>query len=827
MRGAFAVEDEQGWGHGVNEEHLVYRWIDGHGAAPGAPGLEPRWTSSAKDVVGTAYSTASKLWWTISHGVVNELYGPTIDIPQVRDLELLITDGETFVHEEKRDLEHTFQYISPHAPAIGIENRDREGRYTITKRIISDPHAPVLLMHVTFSGKPELLRKLKAYALLAPHLEVGGAHNSGRVVDVAGRRILMAWKGGSALAMAVDCGFIRASCGFVGTSDGYQDVTRHFGMDWAYGSALDGNIALTGEIDIAEHPEFVLAVGMGVGAHSALTRTVGSLNLPFDQQLQRYVEQWQRVKPVTALAGAAQDGGRLLKSSFEVLLAHEDKTFAGAFIASASIPWGHSKGDSDLGGYHLVWTRDMVQTATALMACGRQTSARRALIYLACTQKTDGGFAQNFWVNGTAYWSGVQLDETAYPLVLAWRLWKEDALDGFDVSAFVERAAGFLVRHAPITQQERWEESAGYSPSTLAIVIAALVCAAEMVRSGHQPEYADFLEAQADWLESHLEDWTATNQGVLLDGVTQYYMRIRPPEQEGVEPCVHQGAGTETFHIANRAPEQKAVFEAREVVDGGFLELVRHGVRRADDPMIEATVQVVDAVLRRELPQGPGYHRYNHDGYGQRADGSDFEGWGEGGCWPLLTGERAHYELAAGRDVTPLIRMMEGSCSEGGMLPEQLWDKDDVPKEGMQRGRPAGSAMPLVWAHAEYVKLLRSATDKRGFDLIEPVAQRYARPRARGAVEVWRLDRQVARIASTRHLRVETQEDFQLRWSADGWKTIETTYAKAVGSSGYFADARPGSGGQVEFTLYWPQRQQWEGRNYGVAVEVVAVERVG
>ncbi len=806
-------------GEKMSESHLIYRWIDGHGQAPGAPGLEPRWTSSAKDVVGTAYSTASKLWWTISHGVVNEMYGPTIDIPQVRDLEFLITDGETFVHEEKRDLDHAFQYLSPHAPAIGIENRDREGRYTITKRIISDPHAPVLLMHVKFSGKPEVLRKLKAYALLAPHLEVGGANNNGRVVDVAGRRILMAWKGGSALAMAVDCGFGRASCGFVGTSDGYQDVIHHYGMDWTYGSALDGNIALTGEIDVAEHLEFVLAVGIGVGVHSALTRTVGSLNLPFDQQLQRFVEQWQRVKPVTELAAMSQDGGALLKSSFEVLLAHEDKTFAGAFIASASIPWGHSKSDKDLGGYHLVWTRDMVQTATALMACNRITSARRALIYLACTQKTDGGFAQNFWVNGTAYWSGVQLDETAYPLVLAWQLWKANALDGFEVFTFVERAAGFLVRHAPTTQQERWEECAGYSPSTLAIVIAALVCAAEILRSGHRPECADFLETQADWLESHLEDWTATNDGVLLDGVKQYYMRIRPPEQDDVEPVVQQGAGMEPLHIANRGPEEKSVFEARAVVDGGFLELVRHGVRRADDPMILATVKVMDAVLRCDLPQGPGYHRYNHDGYGQRADGSDFDGWGEGGCWPLLTGERAHYELAAGRDVTSLIRMMEGSCSEGGMLPEQLWDKDSLPDCGMRRGRPAGSAMPLVWAHAEYVKLLRSATDKRGFDLIEPVAKRYAKPRARGVIEVWRHDRQVARMVSSRRLRVEAQEDFQLHWSADGWQTVETTHAASVGSSGYFADATPGEGSRIEFTMFWPERQQWEGRNYMVTVE--------
>jgi glucoamylase len=797
----------------------MYRWIDGHGEAPGAPGLEPRWTSSQKSVVGTAYSTSSRIWWTTSHGTINEIYNPTIDKPQVRDLELLITDGESFVHEEKRDLRHSFCYLAPDAPAVGIVNCDPAGRYTITKEIISDPHAPVLLMHVKFSGDPGLLRKLKAYALLAPHLEVGGAHNNGRVLDVAGRRVLLAWKGALALAMSVDCGFKKASCGFVGTSDGYQDVTRHYGMEWAYGSALDGNIALTGEIDIVKHPEFVLAVGFGGAAHSALTRTVGSLNVPFTKQMQRFIEQWERVKPVVELGGAAGDGGMLLKSSYGMLLTHEDKTYAGAFIASASIPWGQSKSDSDLGGYHLVWTRDMVQTATALVACGRTTSAMRALIYLACTQKADGGFPQNFWVTGVPYWSGVQLDETAFPILLAYRLWKLEALGDFDVLPFVERAAGFLVRHAPITQQERWEECAGYSPSTLTVVIAALIGAAEIVRSRHQPELATFLEEQADWLESHLEDWTATNAGVLLPGVTQHYMRIRPAEAEGAEPCMHMGPGTETLRLNNRGPGEKFEFEAREIVDGGFLELVRYGIRRPDDPMVVATLTVVDAILKRDLPQGPGFRRYNHDGYGNHPDGAPFDGWGQGSCWPLLTGERAHYELAAGRDTRALIRTIEGFCSKGGMLPEQVWDKDDVPETRMRRGRPTGSAMPLVWAHAEYVKLLRSTVDGQVFDRVDALAKRYARPRARGTVEVWRRDRQVVRMEAARRLRVEADEVFELRWSADGWKTSETTEATALESCGFYADAVPGAGERLDFTLYWPARGQWEGRNYSVTVE--------
>ena len=451
---------------------------------------------------------------------------------------------------------------------------------------------------------------------------------------------------------------------------------------------------------------------------------------------------------------------------------------------------------------------------------GPNNSAMRALIYLACTQKTDGGFPQNFWVNGAPYWSGVQLDETAFPILLAYRLWKLNALGDFDPLPFIERAAGFLVRHAPVTQQERWEECAGYSPSTLAVVIAALIGAAEMVRARHEPELAVFLEEQADWLESHLEDWTATNDGVLVPGIKQHYMRIRPAEAEGAEPYMHMGPGTETLHINNRGPGEKAEFEAREIVDGGFLELVRYGLAQAgrSDGGGDGEGDGCDPDSR-DLPQGPGFRRYNHDGYGNHPDGAPFDGWGQGSCWPLLTGERAHYELAAGRDVAALIKTIEGFCSPGGMLPEQVWDKDDQPACGMRKGRPTGSAMPLVWAHAEYVKLLRSTTDKRVFDRIDAVAERYARPRARGTIEVWRRDRQVARMDARRRLRVEAEEVFELHWSANGWKTVETTPATAVDSCGFYADAILGAGGRLEFTLYWPLRGAWEGRNYSVIVE--------
>jgi len=606
----------------------LYRWLDQQGEAFGTPGMEPRWTSSVKDAVGTAYSASSRVWFTCSHGILNELYHPTLDKAQMRDMEFLVTDGETFVHEEKRDLFTKFEYIHPDALGVRYVNSDPEGRYRLTKEIISDPHRSAVLMRMRLEGHEDLLPRLKVYALLAPHLDDGGMGNTARALDVAGHRVLLAWRDPWALAMGASCGFSRVSCGFVGASDGWRDLMDNFQMDWEFGSATDGNVAMMGELDLQGAREFTVAIGLGARPHAALQATVGALAQPFEQLRERFVEQWLRAASPVGLAVKASDGGKLMRTSHNVLLAHEDKTYSGAFVASASIPWGQVKGDDDLGGYHLVWTRDMVQTATALLACGRTETARRALVYLACTQQPNGGFAQNFWINGEPYWGGQQLDEVAFPIILAWRLWKAEGLEEIDIFPFVERAAGFLVRNAPITHQDRWEENAGYSPSTLAAVIAGLVCAAEMARAKDAHELATFLEEFADWIEGHLEDWTVTSSGVLLEGIKRHYMRIRPPECGEVH--AHESCGKETIHISNRAPGEQVRFEAREIIDAGFLELVRYGVRRADDTLMVDSLAVVDAVLKRDLPQGPGWLRYNHDGYGQRPDGGPFQGWGQG-----------------------------------------------------------------------------------------------------------------------------------------------------------------------------------------------------
>ncbi len=800
----------------------TYQWLDDDGPAFGGPGLEPRWTSSKKDAVSTAYAASSRIWFTASHGTLNEIYYPTIDRPQTRDMELLFTDEETFFHEEKRDFEYDFHYIDDDALAIRVVANDLGGRYTVTKEFITDPHHPVVLMNVKIEGDEAILSRLKCYALLAPHLDGGGAGNSARSVDIAGRRCVLAWKNNVSLAFGADCGFTRSSCGYVGTSDGFQDISAHMKMTWNFGQALDGNLALMGEVDISKNREFTIAIALGDGHHAAVAGMMQTLSTPYELHRKRFIEQWHRAASPERLAAASTDGGKLMRVSHNIILTHEDKTYSGAFIASASIPWGNAKSDDDLGGYHLVWTRDMCHSAGALLACGRTDTARRALVYLACTQHPDGGFAQNFWIDGTPYWSGIQLDEVAFPIILAWRLWKLDGLGSFDIFPFVASAAAFLTRYAPVTQQERWEENAGYSPSTLAAVISALVCAADISRAYGASELGSFLEDYADWIEAHLDEWTTTTRGVVVPQIPYHYMRVRPPA-EG-EPFHNDNIPPGMIHIANRAPDEKYDFEAREVVDGGFLELVRYGVRRHDDPLIIDTLLVVDAVLRIETPYGPCWRRYNHDGYGQRKDGGPFIGYGQGRAWPILTGERAHYELAAGNDVTYFVSAMERFSSFGGMMPEQVWDYADMPSEGMYFGRSAGSAQPLVWAHAEYIKLLRSVADGVVFDRISVVADRYAVPKDKrtftSRMEIFQVGRPISAMVQGGTLRIMDQQHFRVTWTTDNWATKNAQDSKVVGRPGSFVDIQTAHDftGSIIFTLFWPDESRWLGRNYEVTV---------
>jgi glucoamylase len=500
-----------------------------------------------------------------------------------------------------------------------------------------------------------------------------------------------------------------------------------------------------------------------------------------------------------------------------VLLAHEDKVFQGAMVASMSIPWGETKADTDRGGYHLVWTRELVQSATALLATGQTNTPLRALIWLAAIQRPDGTFPQNSWIDGTAYWSGLQLDEIAAPLLLAWRLYKNDvSLNLFNPRVMMMRAAAFLILHGPVTCQERWEENAGYTPSTLATVIAALVSAAELAKEHHQKKTADFILAYADWLAAHLEEWMVTTEGELVEGFPRHYVRINPTNSGAPDP--HPDPNKTLLQIANGG----GLHPARNVVGGDFLHLVRLGIRSADDPVVRDSIEVIDRVIKRDLPQGPGWRRYNHDGYGQKDDGSAFDGAGVGRCWPILTGERGHYELAAGRDPMPFIAAMENFANQGGMISEQLWDADDVVGGCMKRGCPTGAAMPLCWSHAEYISLVRSRRDGVCFDRVEPAFQRYVANPVPSRHEIWNLRHQLRRMPRRKILRIILDAEATVVWSIDGWAhTNQADTLHEAGLNLWFADfptADWATDSIVEFTFFWKRDQRWEGKNWQVSV---------
>ncbi len=786
----------------------------------GAPGIEPRWTSSAKEGLGTAYHTSCRLWFTLSHGIVNEIYYPHVDQPNTRDFQFLISDGETFCHEEKRDLDHRIEYPERDCVFYRLTNSDRRGRYRIIKHVLADPHRSVLLVHTKLEVLDESLRgKLRLYALLAPHLARYGRGNSGSTADIGGNRLLRAARGDVNLVMGCSSGFTRRSVGYVGSSDGWQDLMDNFQLDWEFQSADNGNIALTGEIDLRAGHEFTLGIAFGQSCQSTVAKLLQSLAQPFEVHRAAYVRQWQRtvVDPKYEFFGDTSDGGHQYRLSRCILLAHEDKSFEGALVASMSIPWGETKDDNDLGGYHLVWTRDLVQSATALLASGQIHTPLRALIWLAAMQEADGSFPQNSWIDGHAYWAGFQLDEIASPILLAWRLRREGAqLELFDPMVMIFRAASYLLLQGPVTAQERWEENAGYSPSTLATVIAGLVAAADFVGPDDTAHTAEFILAYADWLAAHLEEWTVTTAGELVEGRRRHYVRINPTDSGAPDP--QADPNTTVLAVANGG----GLHPARNIVGGDFLHLVRLGIRAADDPIVRDSIEVIDRVLKCDLPQGPGWHRYNHDGYGQKDDGTAFDGTGVGRAWPLLTGERGHYELAAGRDPRPFITAMERFANAGGMLSEQLWDADDQPECAMKRGQPTGAAMPLCWSHAEYISLVRSRHDGVCFDRVEPAFQRYVAKPVPSRHEFWNFHHRLRHLPAGQTLRIILAADASLRWSADGWASAGTIEATHHGLLALWSADLPTAdlpaGSVVEFTFFWKEAGRWEGRNFSVSV---------
>ncbi len=797
---------------------------DSTNVAPGWPGIPPRWTSSAKTGIGTALNRSSRVWFTLSHGILNEIYFPRVDMACTRDMGLIVTDGASFFSEEKRDCSFEVQAIEPGIPVFRAINSHLGGRYRIEKEFLADPHRNVVLQKTRFVPATGSLSDYRLYVLLAPHLGNVGSNNTAWVSDYKGVPVFYA-EGPSGLALALGCSvpWTNMSVGFAGASDGWQELSQNYQLANKYQRAENGNVALTGEVDlVACDGEFVLAVGFGGIWAEAGEQVRAALLEDYDLLSRDYASQWRNWQKGLLKLDRANAHRDLYRASTAVLRSHESKDFLGGVIASLSIPWGFNKGDEDLGGYHLVWPRDLVETAGGFLAAGAVGDAVRVLHYLETTQEADGRWPQNMWLDGRPYWNGLQMDEAAFPILLVDLLRREATSALGDLKrwwAMVRRAAAFIACNGPVTQQDRWEEDAGYSPFTLAVEVAGLLAAADLADGVGESDIASYLRDLADTWNENIERWTYSNNGDLARqiGVDGYYVRIAPPESD----CA--ASPTEGFVPIKNRPPGESLDRASHVISPDALSLVRFGLRAPDDPRILNTIKVIDAILKAKLPEGPLWYRYNDDGYGEHEDGGPFDGTGIGRPWPLLAGERAHYELAAGNVTAAeaLLAAVESSTNGSRLLPEQVWDQPDIPQRELFLGKPTGSACPLVWAHSEYIKLVRSLKDGKVFDQPAQTVKRYLVEKRPAVYWEWRFNNKCRFMPSGKTLRIAVMAPATVHWSDDGWQTAQDVSARNTGLGIYVADLPTNTldaGHTIVFTFYWPEANRWEGTDFNVMI---------
>jgi glucoamylase len=767
----------------------------------GAPGIPPTWSSSAKDLVTRALGP-SRLWATLGHGILNEVYWPATGQPQLRDLGFIVA-GADFWAEVKRV---NYYRLTTPEPYIPLPKVIHEGdRYRLTLEVLPDPIRDVLLIYYLLEGEGLML-----YPLLAPHLGMSGWNNTAWVGDG-----LFAQSDGRSLCLFGDTNFARASAGYVGYSDGWQDFERNGAMTYTFARAEGGNVALMAELAASEG---VLALGFAQTPEGARTLAASSLSEGYGSVRERFVAGWSEWGGRLKLPAPTPELGSEACLSATVLRIHEDSTYPGALVASLSIPWGNTHNDP--GGYHLVWTRDAVEAAFGLLAAGQMEDARRVLTYLAATQGNDGSWCQNFFPDGRPYWTGVQLDESAFPILLAAKLRELGQPETTGSVRMVARAIAFIAQNGPVSPQDRWEENSGVSPFTLACQVAALVAAVPYL----EPTDTAYAIELADCWNERIEDWTYVQNTELSHrfGVDGYYVRIAPSAAEGgLRGCVE---------VRNRLGD---VVSAEALVGLEFIYLARLGLRSAGDQRILDSLKVADALLRTDTPCGPVYHRYNGDGYGEHEDGSAYDGTGVGRGWPLLVGERGHLALLQGEDAMPYLEAMACMTGRCGLLPEQVWDSDPIPQLALTPGKPTGSVMPLVWAHAEFLKLLVAKDHRQPIERLEAVWRRYAGKRPAAGTWYWRSETSFDTLPADRSLVVEDSEPFLLHVGKDGWQEVHDWASQPLGLGMHGvrvdrSELTPGT--RLSFTRFYPRQNRWEGEDHAVEVEAPlkrAQSRVG
>ncbi len=764
-------------------------------ALSGPANIKATWSCSAKDLVTTALGS-SRIWATIGHGILNEVYWPSTGSPQIRDMGFIVA-GPFGWSEVKRAYRYTLSEIAPDIPLPVIVHEGENGAYHLTLEVVPDPSRDTLMVRYALTGEA-----CQLYVLLAPRLGAQSGDN-----DAWSGDMLLAEGAGDWLCLAGSHGFQRSSAGYVGTSDGWQDFDKNGRMDWQYDHAGPGNVALMAELDGASG---ALALAFASTRDGAVTLAKSSLATGFAAVRAEAVAGWTawaakvQTLPNDRLSPALISQAR---RSAAVLKTHEDRTFPGAVVASLSVPWGNAH--NDLGGYHLVWARDAVNSGLGLLAMGQMDDAKRMLAYLIAMQHDEGHWSQNFYPDGRAFWKGIQMDEVGFPILLAAKMREaghlegdEDALMGLRM--MVENAVRYIVRNGPISQQDRWEENAGLNGFTLAVLVAALVAGADWLQGEAR---AQALGLADDW-NARIEEWTYAEGTALAQahGVTGHYVRLAPRADV---PLFDQ-----QIEIRNRGGLTLPVCD---VVAMDFLALARFGLRRADDPKMQNTVKVCDAILGTDTPNGRVFHRYNEDGYGEHADGAPFDGIGIGRGWPLLCGERGHLAVLAGEDARPYLAAMAAMTGPGGMIPEQAWDQGALPEAFLLPGGPTGSAMPLVWAHSEYLRLASAIASGRPVELLNSVEARYNGQRPEPALRHWRSDTPLRVIAKGARLQIEDLRPFTLRFSVNNWATMQdlATVPQAFDIHAVVLDLEQTCDKIVFTRLY---AEGWEGKNHEVDV---------
>ncbi|HEY1716220.1 MAG TPA: glycoside hydrolase family 15 protein, partial [Solirubrobacteraceae bacterium] len=728
-----------------------------------------------KDCFGTARNTTSKVWFTVAGGVLSDVFSPNIEATNVNTVQYIVSDGHSFADLQQRDM--TYSLASPDRSGMvcRVTSSDRAHGFRLVSDYITDPARASVLVHTTLvpiGNDANAVSKLKVYVRYDATVDNsggGGTTNGGAndaTVDPSSTALVSSdtaaptgpFAAQVAGALVADRPFLAESSGFVGTpSDGLDQLDTHHQLVNDYRSATNGNVVQTALLDTSPGRPFTLALGFAPTASAAVTTAQQSAAQPFAHALSQYEAGWHDYdaslrRPPASLPGftGAQDSA--MQSTYwlsaNVIKAAEDKTNIGAFVASPTDPWGQTVPASSTHAgwtYREVFARDSYETFTGLLADGDRASARDMVLFMFDkTQQPDGSFPRDSELDGAVApdtFGLSEIDEVAYPLLMA----QEAGLAGN--TAFyqdhVRPAADYIIDHGPSTGAERWEEHPGYSPATIASEIAGLVAAGQLAQAAGDTARAHLYLATADDYQRNVKAWTVTTSGP--DG-PRYFIR----ESVSGNPNTNQ-----TYNLGNGSVNN---VDQRSIIDAGFLELTRMGELSATDPDVKASLKVVDSVLESQTRSGPGWHRYgikangSSDGYGDcyvpdpTSCSPTGEGWfpnavGSGHPWPLLDGERAEQDLQAGQTsaASGLAATFQRMTWGLGYVPEQVWEDPNTPASpfgadpttasiGFTNGKAAGSAAPLIWGQAAYLRLVLDVHAGTVSDQPSIVRARYLNP---------------------------------------------------------------------------------------------------